>query len=172
MRMSHQKSAPQLFFFGALFFILFIVLRIVTWLMLRTLTSTVSSIPHVLSFSIVENTGVAFGIQIAPWATFAFSFLFTLACIAALYFVVLRRNRGASWALLFMSTGAASNFVDRLHYGSVIDYLLYPSLGANNIADYFITIGVSILVIYLLIHNHHARSSEHGVDHASERRTD
>ena len=161
--MDNQKKAPTLFFFGAVFFVLFIGLRTMTWLMLDNIQASTIVIPHVLTFSITRNLGIAFGIQIGDLAVIIFSILLTIACLIGFCLAAIRKNRWPAWGMMFVSVGAISNALDRIQHGAVIDYLQYPGIGSNNIADILITIGVSILVIYLLTLKRHARPSHDSI---------
>ena len=120
------------------------------------------SIPIVdglFNLTYVRNTGAAFGIFAGSHEVFRRPFLIGVSIIAiGFIFVMLRRLRedatGLVVALAFILGGAIGNLIDRIAHGEVIDFLdLYWSnyhWPAFNVADSFISIGVTITLFYLV----------------------
>ena len=120
------------------------------------------SIPLVdglFNLTYVRNTGAAFGIFAGSHEVFRRPFLIGVSIIAIGFIVVmLRRLRedatGLAAALAFILGGAIGNLIDRIFYGEVIDFLdVYWSTyhwPAFNVADSFITVGVTITLFYLI----------------------
>ena len=120
------------------------------------------SIPIVDGFfnlTYVRNTGAAFGIFAGSHEVFRRPFLIGVSIVAiGFILVMLRRLRedatGHALALAFILGGAIGNLIDRIVYGEVIDFLdVYWSnyhWPAFNVADSFITIGVTITLFYLI----------------------
>ena len=111
------------------------------------------------NFTYVRNTGAAFGIFAGSHEIFRVSFLVGVSILAIGFIVVmLKRLRddatGLIAALTFILAGAIGNLVDRVLHGEVIDFLdVYYSnyhWPAFNVADSFITIGVTITLFYLV----------------------
>jgi signal peptidase II len=114
-------------------------------------------IPGYLRFSLVCNTGVAFGFFAGSSSTWK---PYLLAAMAVLALVVLylygRRmpadRRLLQWALALTMGGVLGNFVDRVFRGYVIDFIefhirdsfYWPNF---NVADSAITIGIALLLI-------------------------
>ena len=107
-----------------------------------------------LRYTYIENPGMAFGIQIGN------KMLFTVFSIIAsiIVFIYLLRTRGnqryVKLALAFILGGAIGNLVDRLLYGSVVDFidvgigeLRWPVF---NIADSAVSIGMVLLIVLIL----------------------
>ena len=93
----------------------------------------------------VRNTGVAFGFFSGGGALVL---VFTLAALAVLirYFT---RHPGRPWLWLptgLLIGGALGNLYDRLHQGSVTDFIKLPLWPAFNFADMAITFGVLALL--------------------------
>ena len=120
------------------------------------------SIPIIDGFfnlTYVRNTGAAFGIFAGSAEIFRRPFLITVSLIAiAFIFAMLNRLADkARWlitGLAFILGGAVGNLIDRVVYGEVIDFLdcfwgdyHWP---AFNLADSFITVGVTIILIILI----------------------
>lgn len=113
--------------------------------------STVEVIPGLFSLTYVENRGAAFGmLSNARWIFI----LFTLAVIAAIIFVLFKyrvKSKLFNIAVVLIVGGGIGNLIDRIFYGFVVDYLsvsFFPPV--CNFADYCITVGAGIMVIYLL----------------------
>lgn len=102
-----------------------------------------------LAFTYTENTGAAFGILEGARLFFLFS---TGAVIIGLIFYYLRfygRNGFFTRAaLIFAIAGSLGNFIDRLRFGRVIDFLMFTffDFPIFNLADVFIVTGVSLFL--------------------------
>ena len=106
-----------------------------------------------------RNTSSAFVIFSANHEAFRLPFLILVSVVAvAFILVMLKRLRndalGFAAALAFILGGAIGNLIDRVVYGEVIDFLdVYWSnyhWPAFNVADSFITLGVTITLLYLV----------------------
>ena len=113
--------------------------------------SSVTVIPGLFSLTYVENRGAAFGmLSNARWIFI----LFTLIIIALIIFVLFKyrvNSKLFNIAVILIIGGGIGNLIDRIFYGFVVDYLsvsFFPPV--CNFADYCITIGAAIMVIYLL----------------------
>jgi signal peptidase II len=115
----------------------------------------------VFNLTYVRNTGAAFGIFAGSAEIFRRPFLILVSILASGFIISLLRRladrqTGLITALTFVLGGAIGNFIDRVFYGEVIDFLdvywrtyHWP---AFNIADSFITIGVAIAIYFLYKH--------------------
>ncbi|MBI3247606.1 MAG: lipoprotein signal peptidase [Deltaproteobacteria bacterium] len=102
-----------------------------------------------------RNTGAAFSLLAQAPASFRQPFFFVTTLIAVGVLLVLLRRVEPSRTLTLVAIagilgGALGNFIDRLLYGEVIDFLLvhwrqyyWP---AFNVADSCITVGVALLL--------------------------
>ncbi|MFO7166696.1 MAG: signal peptidase II [Chloroflexota bacterium] len=105
-----------------------------------------------LSFTLVKNTGVAFGMfQGIPHFFTVTSILISLG---AIYFYRFHLPRSRPWVQLSLGMivgGAIGNIIDRIRQGFVVDFVhvsWFP--GIFNVADAAITVGVAMLAIYLV----------------------
>jgi signal peptidase II len=120
------------------------------------------SIPVIDGFfdlTYIRNTGAAFGILAGSGATFRLPFLMFFSLLAIGFIILMLRRlpegeTGLIIALTFILGGAIGNLIDRFAYAEVIDFLDFYwgnyHWPAFNIADSFITVGVTITVYYLI----------------------
>ena len=112
---------------------------------------SVSVIDNLFSLTYVENKGVAFGMfSDMRWIFVA---LTSILLVIIIFYMFKKRPKGKFFyvcAALIIG-GGIGNLIDRIFYGYVIDYLslsFFPPV--CNFADYCITAGTIMLVIYLL----------------------
>ncbi len=112
---------------------------------------SVSVIDNIFSLTYVENRGVAFGMfSDMRWVFVAL----TSVLLFLLIFYMFKRKPNSK--LFYISTGliiggGIGNLIDRIFYGYVIDYLSLSFFSpVCNFADYCITVGTVLLIIYLL----------------------
>jgi signal peptidase II len=112
---------------------------------------SVSVIDNLFSLTYVENKGVAFGMfSDMRWIFVA---LTSVLLAIIIFYMFKKRPKGKFFyvcAALIIG-GGIGNLIDRIFYGYVIDYLslsFFPPV--CNFADYCITAGTIMLVIYLL----------------------
>lgn len=110
----------------------------------------VSVIDGLFKLVYVENRGVAFGMfKDMRWVFIAL----TSAMIAVIIFYMFKKRPSGKFFYVcagLIIGGGIGNLIDRIIYGYVIDYLsisFFPPV--CNFADYCITIGVILLVIYI-----------------------
>lgn len=107
-----------------------------------------------LSLTLIHNTGIAFGMF-----DLGFSHFFTVTSIiislGAMYFYRyhLPGPHPLSQACLGLIVGGAiGNIIDRVRFGYVIDFVhVHWFPGIFNVADSAITIGVTVLALFLLL---------------------
>lgn len=116
----------------------------------------VAVIPGFFDLTYVRNTGAAFSLMADQPAAFRVPFFLLVssaAALALLWFIrsTPRDDRVTLVAAALVLGGAVGNLIDRVLYGSVIDFLLvyvrewhWP---AFNVADSAITVGVAVLMI-------------------------
>jgi signal peptidase II len=112
-------------------------------------------IPQVLDLTLVRNPGVAFGL-FSGYAPALFTVI-TISLIC-LFFIANRSHGAAStgtstadrWALSFILGGAVGNWIDRLRFSAVIDFIDFRVWPVFNIADTAITIGVCLYFFRVL----------------------
>ena len=112
---------------------------------------SVEVIPGLFSLKYVENRGAAFGmLSNARWVFI----LFTIAIIIGLIILIIRKrikSKLFNTAAILIIGGGLGNLIDRVFYGYVVDYLsisFFPPV--CNFADYCVTVGAALMVIYLI----------------------
>jgi len=116
------------------------------------LGDSITVIPGLLNFTRSHNDGMAFGI-----GSDAFRWIFiavTLIVCAILIYLMFKpdfNNKLYFMSVSFIVSGGIGNLIDRLFNGYVVDFLalsFFPPI--CNFADYCITAGTVMLVIYIL----------------------
>lgn len=122
---------------------------------------SVSVIDNLFSLTYVENKGVAFGMfSDMRWVFVAL----TSVLLAIIIFYMFRKRPKGKFFYICAALiigGGIGNLIDRIFYGYVIDYLslsFFPPV--CNFADYCITAGTIMLVIYLLFFSDVLNSSK------------
>ncbi|MBP5467143.1 MAG: signal peptidase II [Clostridia bacterium] len=107
-------------------------------------------------FTYTFNTGAAFSfLSDKPWAQTFFAALTVVALIVfyVIYLYCIKKNKTLflKLSLIFIIAGTLGNFIDRIYYKGVVDFLSFIFFGKNfaifNIADAYMTVGVIMLFI-------------------------
>jgi signal peptidase II len=123
-------------------------------------------IPGLFNLVYVRNTGAAFSLLAGAdpsWRQTFFVVMSVLgvAVISIAYLRTPRRERWNRWALALLFGGALGNLVDRVRFGSVVDFLDFYVGGrhwpAFNVADSAISVGAVMLILALLTAKRPAR---------------
>lgn len=109
---------------------------------------------NVLELRYLENTGAAFGLMKGMRKLFLLitPFICLFLFIISIKLYDRKRMRALCYCFLFITAGAIGNFIDRLLYAYVVDFI-YVSLidfPIFNVADIYVTCG-SIVLLLLLI---------------------
>ncbi len=122
----------------------------------------VTAIPHILDLVYVENTGVAFGMfSNLRWL---FVIVTSIVIVAFIYmmFKLGKSSKLFSVASALIIGGGIGNLIDRICLGYVIDYLQLSFFSpVCNFADYCITVGTVLLIIYLLFYSDMSKEEKH-----------
>lgn len=125
------------------------------------LGESVVIIKNFFNFTYVRNYGAAFGFLAESHPTFREIFFLSMPPIAIIIIVmILRTVRDNDFlqisGLALICGGALGNYIDRLNYRYVIDFLDFHfynkySYPAFNIADSAIVCGVGILILVMIL---------------------
>jgi signal peptidase II len=117
---------------------------------------SITLIPLFLDFYLTKNTGIALSL-FSSSGTLTQIFL-TITIFIALVFLVYTFfttvDKMQKIGLILVLSGGFGNFIERLFFGSVTDYL-HLRIGTNslfvfNLADFFITLGAIIIILVWL----------------------
>ncbi len=115
---------------------------------------SVDVIPGLFSLTYLENKGAAFGIMSNMRWVFI---VFTLIIVVILIYIVLKnkiKNKLFIVSAILLIGGGIGNLIDRIFFGYVVDYLSLSFFSpVCNFADYCITAGTVLLVIYLVFYS-------------------
>lgn len=118
--------------------------------------SSIVLIPGVFELQYLENTGAAFGILNNQLWFFYIVTILLSALLIWLYFKLpmTKYYRPVHTILIFMIAGAAGNFIDRVTHQYVIDFFYFSLINFPifNVADIYVTVGVSLLCILVLFY--------------------
>lgn len=114
----------------------------------------ITIIPSFLELIYVENRGAAFGLFQGGMIIFA---LISIVVVCALTYALKSANRKVT-AILYavIAAGAVGNMIDRFIQGFVIDFIHFSNLFGYsfpvfNVADIFLTCGLGLLVLDMLL---------------------
>jgi len=99
-----------------------------------------------------KNTGIALSIPVPSellYCYIAILLIILLIMILLLINSIKKKNCLLFFAYCLLLAGAASNLLDRIKFGFIVDYLNFIFF-YNNLADIMICLGVAILIFHLL----------------------
>lgn len=134
-------------------FILFVIIafsidRLAKGYLLMNLGARWEIVPGVFALTIQENPGIAFSIKLPYIAQIIFT---PILLIVGMKLAIdnLKINKNSVLIVLGLIVGGAlSNYVDRIFYEGVIDYLAFWRYPVFNLADAFIVVGIFILIAF------------------------
>lgn len=118
-------------------------------------------ITNVLNFTHIHNEGVAFGMfDGMRWIFVALTLVLLVAIIGIMF---KKRPNGKMFyvSVALIVGGGIGNLIDRVFFGYVIDYIslsFFPPI--CNFADYCITFGTALLMIYILFFSDYFKKEE------------
>ena len=128
------------------------------------LHETLTLIPNFLNIAYIRNTGAAFGLLARAPESFRIPFFIIIPFIALTIILLIFKKTKETEALMvsalsFILGGAIGNLIDRIRFNYVIDFLDFHWFDqyhwpAFNVADTSIVIGVGLLILYTLKHDH------------------
>lgn len=92
-----------------------------------------------------RNAGIAFGIDMARWLQILGSFIILMLLVHLTFDYVVKSKHGNAFGSLMFGAvlgGGLGNFLDRIIYGYVVDFIVLKPFPVFNIADVGITVGL------------------------------
>lgn len=154
-----QRRLWRVWIYYAIAVIVFIIDYVSKKIINSTVTLNTERIPVIGDFFIIthiRNRGAAFGmLQEQRW----FFILITIAVVSGIVWYLQRSYRTGSRLLLvalgMILGGAAGNFLDRVLYGEVVDFLQFNfgsyTFPIFNLADSAIVVGVGLVILDTLL---------------------
>lgn len=114
------------------------------------LSESIPIIKNIFHLTYVTNTGSAFGLFKGYNIFFGF---FSIIVIVVIFYYIRKKIKENETLLQFavglLLGGTLGNFIDRIIYGHVIDFIDFRIWPVFNIADSAVTISVGLLIILL-----------------------
>ena len=134
-------------------FVATLVLDQVTKIVTDANQTNFTVIKGVLNIRITYNKGASFSfLADKEWAQTFFIILTVVVLIAGVAFVIIKRPKG-KWlntCISLMLSGTIGNFIDRLAFRYVRDFIDVPFFANFNIADCCLCIGAGMLIFYVM----------------------
>lgn len=140
-----------------------IVLDQITKLLITShleLHQAIEIVPNFFNFTYVRNTGAAFGLLSRAPESFRIPFFIIIPLVALTVIILIFKKTKETELLMITSLslilgGAIGNFIDRVRFGYVLDFIDLHWFNtyhwpAFNIADTAIVVGVALLIFYTL----------------------
>lgn len=113
-------------------------------------------IRRILEFSYLENTGAAFS-SFSGRQTFLIILTSVVITVMIWKFITLPSDKRFRWmriCLLFITSGAVGNLIDRVTNQYVVDFIYFVPIDFPkfNVADMYITVGVAVLGVLLFFY--------------------
>ena len=109
------------------------------------LKSDISLIPNFLSFTKVENKGIAFGLNKQN----VVNIILTIMILGLIIkYIIDQKKRLTKETVIYLSlilAGGISNLIDRIFKGAVFDFIKIGNFPVFNLADCFIVIRMDII---------------------------
>ncbi len=117
------------------------------------LGQTLPVIKDIFHFTYVRNTGAAFSILSDGMVFF---YIITPIALAAFIYIMIKERKGSKYQLALLGGivgGTIGNFIDRVAYGYVIDFIdcRFIDFAIFNVADIFLTCCIFLYVFYLIL---------------------
>jgi len=142
--------------------------QLTKWMIVKRMEygESIEVIENLLYITSHRNRGAAWGIlEGQMW----FFYAITVAVIIALVYYIQKMAKQSvliGVSLAFMLGGAIGNFIDRVFRQEVVDfvhtYIFTYSFPIFNIADAALTIGVGLLIIYMILEEKLAKEKTNG----------
>lgn len=127
--------------------------------------NTITIIPNFLRFELAYNTGMAFGLFQNARIIFIVLTVAILVWGWKYYQEYFEKSKWFYWGGILFFAGTLGNFLDRLFYGKVTDFIAVNFGSYNfpifNIADSLLTISVVVIMIAVYIYEKNQTEVEH-----------
>lgn len=137
----------------AILFILTLALDQVSKIIIDADKTDITLIKGILNIRIAYNEGASFSfLSDKEWAQTFFICLTIVVLIAGVLFIIIKKPKG-KWlnsSISLMLSGTVGNFIDRIAFGHVRDFIDVPFFANFNIADSCLCVGAFMLIFYVM----------------------
>jgi len=116
--------------------------------LLRVIDGRTEIIPGVFALTVQENPGIAFSIKLPYFVQIILTPTLIILGIKFAFDYLDLNRKFVLITLGLIAGGALGNFIDRIIYKGVIDYLSFRHYPVFNLADIFIVVGIFILIAF------------------------
>ena len=113
----------------------------------------ITIIPDIFSLTYTKNTGAAFSfLGDTEWGQ-TFFFVLTLIILPVLFVVFLRLPNDIKWlktTVIMIIAGTIGNFIDRVIFKGVTDFIYVHFFANFNVADIALTVGAIMLIFWFV----------------------
>ena len=115
------------------------------------LGSRISIIGDFMHLTYVKNTGAAFGmLKDRTWIFYIAAVLFFCIYLYMNFIKPKESSKIEKYSTSVIMGGVLGNVLDRIRFGSVVDFISVKNFSVFNLADCAITIGLAVLAWYIL----------------------
>jgi signal peptidase II len=142
------------------FFIIYVIMLIIVDQLTKYIVRVnladgdLNIIPGVLQLHLLFNTGAAFSILTGK-TLFFYILTPIVACVIIVFFLKLplkKKYQPMAFCLATLVAGAFGNYIDRLAFGKVTDFIYFSLINfpVFNVADIYVTLSVIFMLILIL----------------------
>ncbi|OED35821.1 signal peptidase II [PVC group bacterium (ex Bugula neritina AB1)] len=150
-----MKTLRKNFLFWMVIWLVLFIDQLTKTLVIQSLEQkgSVSIFDPFLFFTLVKNKGAAFGMLPNQQWLFLLTFFLLLVGVWVYRKTIIHSSKIVFYGYAFIVGGAMGNFMDRLRYGAVIDFIDFRVWPVFNVADSFICVGVGMLTVCFLFYS-------------------
>jgi signal peptidase II len=118
-----------------------------------TVSDSITIIPDTLYIEKIENEGIAFGLNKQNVLNIFLSIV--IICLIISYMISQKENMDSKKIILLglMIGGGASNLIDRIFKGAVLDFIKIGTFPVFNLADCFVTVRMGIVCYRFFVYD-------------------
>lgn len=152
-----QKDAPKkkiLIITLLLIIVLLLIDQVSKYIVVNNIKTEIILIENILSIKLVENTGMAFGINSESNKNNIIASIIVLIFIVR--FMITKKEMITQYVrvlLSFIIAGGIGNVIDRVIHGAVIDFINLKNMPTFNIADIYIVVGWILFIISVIFYS-------------------
>lgn len=127
--------------------ILLVIIDQVSKYLIALKNVNITIINNILNFTYVENRGMIFGL--AQGSVYVVGVISLIICMLLVWYIQNEKKNGGKveFPIYIILAGGIGNVIDRIFRGYVIDFIDTPFIATFNLADSFVVIGITLMII-------------------------